>query len=747
MVAAPACPHPCGVLGPFDLKDEPLYQRKAHALAAARAQAKKSGAASPSSTPHAASSRVSAPAAALAESSAVACFAERPGTCTVHVTNRSGQAIVLHRIALARSPGGSTATGTSGTSGAGQEVVQLLPLPLRFSPGAAAAASSSAPAPASAAAAAVACVGRVLLRPGDAFSGRFAFTAPRAGADAGLGCEGCGQTAALHPSDAAALGDLTVFWSRAVDANAAASATAAASSSPAEAAVASNLSLEGWGLAPAALASLTSALSTLGSSEASAPAAPVAAAAAAAELVEGSLVAATVCPAPMVVGLEAPFSVHIRRPPSAVVGVPFAVSYTFTNRSDRFQTLSVAAVLPRPTDHTASGSTLALSGDGTMVTGGGGGQGSALAPSGLVGSAFDGHSAAAGGGSGSGGVAYSRLGRDGLWAPYPPGVALALNRALSASPRGGRLVLGHASAGSSAAALALAGSSSNEAGGGAGSGHAGAGPAAEAAAFAAGGFVDHGGVGGGGESGGGGGSSALGAAAAAALLASVGGGAAASAAAAGEAGRRAGTGPWGGAGALEVRWGAEAKGHAASNLPPGHPDTGLIEVCAATGSARAVRKEGLGTAQQLLPTQAQAQLGQPAAGWPFAVGVATASGVASLLPGALGSEAEAAASVARGGAVDGSDAFLWGGLKAGRVVVEPKGTVVLTYTLVAVRGGRLPLPQLDVALAGFLRSPSAEAGEEPIAAAAFVVRETAQPPTALFVAPFGAPVPVSMAQP
>jgi hypothetical protein len=98
------------------------------------------------------------------------------------------------------------------------------------------------------------------------------------------------------------------------------------------------------------------------------------------------------------------------------------------------------------------------------------------------------------------------------------------------------------------------------------------------------------------------------------------------------------------------------------------------------------------------------------------------------------------------------DSFLWSGLRSGSLSLAPGASATVKHTLVPLRPGRLPLPQLDAFVANLLPTAAAAEGggaaTSTAAAAgtghvgggggggAYVLFESAAPPEMIFVAPF-----------
>ena len=107
---------------------------------------------------------------------------------------------------------------------------------------------------------------------------------------------------------------------------------------------------------------------------------------------------------------------------------------------------------------------------------------------------------------------------------------------------------------------------------------------------------------------------------------------------------------------FEVRWGNEAK----SERMPVAPSTGMIQINLASGNTRIVRR-------------------------------GNDSGTLSLVDST--SETPSSATLMTD---DDADSLLWSGMRRGSVSMEPFGEVTLSYTIVALQTGKLPLPIVDI---------------------------------------------------
>jgi hypothetical protein len=166
----------------------------------------------------------------------------------------------------------------------------------------------------------------------------------------------------------------------------------------------------------------------------------------------------------------------------------------------------------------------------------------------------------------------------------------------------------------------------------------------------------------------------------------------------------------------EIRWGiAELRGVKFSSSASAYDHVldadGMInqiaQVNTTTGNARLVKKH----ASNAAPLPKSHCFGGTGGGIAGGMGGSSA---------AFKTSTTAASQCLVGGGLE-SDSFLWSGIKKCTVTIDPDGAgVKITHTLIARRSGRLPLPQLD----GY----SARLG-------AFVVKDSANPPTTMFISP------------
>jgi len=764
--------YPLGVGGALDLADEPTFQRKAlemsqqqEAVASKQesAESAESAAASygatslgslgslipassssPLSSPPppaqafpqvaSSSSRVAAEAAA-AVATAVVVVAGRQGACTVTVTNRhSQQPIVLHKILFFAEPNEKRKKLTLLNPEHGSEEVA-----------AAAAAAESLPIvlfphPATASALAVSSsfggASKVTLHFGNAYSARFTFQAPAAATAAAAAAASASftgksgedlkeeegeeeeeegeegrkaavtyHTASLHPAQAAPLGRVVVYWTRACDDNACDDIAEGDTEGNAQGSAEGSAERSGGVVShgdevndedeleqeeeeswhpPESVQKATAVALRTQTLEQQQPSATVQ---------QLALLSEASVECPRVLAVHPPFDALKQRPGAAVVGEPLAVSWVLTNNTSDFQTLLLRASLPPPplaTPNNNPSSTLPTSSSSSLpALSAASASTSPLSSSSSSSSSLSASSSSSlrpVHGSGGGAACFAHLATDGKWVPYPPSTNARVWAALKASPRGGRVsLLPHALNNNLAAAA-------------------------------------DGGVGGGGD----------------------GGDAASSSSLSQDSSSGSGWPPPPTA-ALEIRWGTEGstalKG-LALGLPSTHPtDSNIVQVNLATGNARAVR-------------QLQLQLQEEPHTWGGGgSGPASASAFSNQAEQpSLRSSLAASSECANSGGSKG-DSFLWSGLRSGSLSLAPGASATVKHTLVPLRPGRLPLPQLDAFVANLLpTAATAEGGGAATTTAAaagtglvgggggggggaYVLFESAAPPELIFVAP------------
>jgi hypothetical protein len=303
--------------------------------------------------------------------------------------------------------------------------------------------------------------------------------------------------------------------------------------------------------------------------------------------------------------IKVPFHVKSDKPPAAVLGQPFEITWTLTNLTRNFQEVSMFAQLPKPE----------------------------IPGSGVGGSPQLGTTNAA---------CYSHLSNDGRWIPYPPATCQRIASAIFANPRGGRIPLADSSSSTLSGAIPSTSTTSIPTG-------------------------------------------------------------------------------------FEIRWGqSELRSIQlpSSSITEGDMKTDdtaiqIAQVNTSTGNARLVVRHKANS-----PPLSKSHTFGGVGG-----GIAGGLGGSSSMLKAANSSALLCAS--NGG--NENDSFLWAGARKCTVTIDPESGVKFTHTLVPLRAGRLPLPQLDAYSSRF---------------EAFVVYDTALPPNLVFVSPLPGQIPgAEVAQP